>query len=302
MSNLITLEDFHAASAKYYIRRCTDSFLSRTPHYHDHYQICFVTKGSITHSQGNDSVCLCAGDAYIVSPGFVHKLRFEDPSTELLILDFSMALLHTDFRQSYAFRFLQDLQSHHDTGAIPLQLTPDADQRCSIEALFECLLRQQASSCPAELSTAASLIVAIVYLLAQCYYSNPKTDRQPWNSADDAQLLRRCVVYVDTHYTQPLSADSLAKKFGLSQSAFSAAFQQHTGLSLHKYIVQKRIQKAQILIRSHEDMSLSDVAANCGYVDNSTFYRNFLRLTGITPTKYKALCHENNSTTDADDL
>lgn len=295
MSNLITLEDFHAASAKYYIRRCTDSFLSRTPHYHDHYQICFVTKGSIIHSQGNDSVCLCEGDAYIVSPGFVHKLRFDEPCAELTMLDFSIALLQTDFRQSYAFRFLQDLQSHHDTGAIPLLLTPDADQRRSMEALFGCLLRQQAADCPAELSTAASLVAAIVYLLAQCYYCNPQSNRQPWNTADNSQLIRRCVVYVDTHYTQPLSIDTLAKKFGLSQSAFSAAFQQHTGLSLHKYIVQKRIQKAQILIRSQEDMSLSDIAANCGYLDNSTFYRNFLRVAGITPTEYKARYHERYS-------
>ena len=294
MSNLITLEDFHAASAQYYIRHCTDSFLSRTPHYHDHYQICYVVCGSITHCQGNDSVSLTTGDAYIVCPGFVHQLRFEDACTELLMLDFNMALLHADFRQSYAFRFLQDLQSHHDTGMIPLQLTPDADQRSSMEALFDCLLRQQKANCPSELSAAASLVAAIVYLLAQCYYDNPKSNRQPWNTADNAQLLRRCIVYVDTHYTQSLNAEILAKKFGLSQSALSAAFQQRTGLPVHKYIVQKRIQKAQMLIRTHEDMALSDIAAKCGYLDNSTFYRNFLKVTGIAPAKYKELCHDKN--------
>jgi AraC-like DNA-binding protein len=163
-----------------------------------------------------------------------------------------------------------------------------------LEALFECLIRQQNADCPAELSSAASLVAAIVYLLAQCYYKNPKSNRQPWNTADNAQILRRCIVYIDTHYTQSLSADALAKKFGLSQSTLSAAFQQHTGLPVHKYIVQKRIQKAQMLIRSHEDMALSDIAAKCGYVDNSTFYRNFLRVTGITPTKYKELCHDKN--------
>lgn len=295
MSNLITLEDFHAASAQYYIRRCADSFLSRAPHYHDHYQICYVLSGSITHCQGNDSVSLTKGDTYIVCPGFVHKLRFVDEHTELLMLDFSLSLLNADFRQSYAFRFLQDLQSHHDTGVIPLQLTPDTDQRNSLEALFDCLIRQQNASCPAELSCAASLVAAIVYLLAQCYYDNPKSNRQPWNAADSAQILRRCIVFVDTHYTQNLSAESLAKKFGLSQSALSAAFQQHTGLPVHKYIVQKRIQKAQMLIRSQEDLALSDVADKCGYTDNSTFYRNFLKVTGVSPAKYKELCHEKST-------
>ena len=292
MSNLISLEDLCTTSSQYYVRRCTDSFSSRTPHYHDHYQICYVENGSIIHCQGNDSVSLTKGNAYIVSPGFVHYLRFEDEATQLLMLDFSLSLLQADFRQSYAFRFLQDLQSHHDSGTIPLQLTPDTAQRASMEALFECLIRQQKSSCPAELSAAASLVVSIVYLLAQCYYDNPKSNRQPWNISDSGQILRRCIVYVDTHYTKTLSAEGLAKKFGLSQSTLSAAFQQQTGLPVHKYIVQKRIQKAQMLIRSYEDMSLSDIAAKCGYIDNSTFYRNFIKVTGISPAKYKELCHE----------
>jgi len=294
MSNLVTLEDLKSTSAQYYIRRCAETFLSRTPHYHDHYQICYVANGSITHCQGNDSVSLAKGDAYIVSPGFVHKLRFEDECTELIMLDFSLSLLQADFHQSYASHFLQDLQTHHDSGVIPLQLTPDDVQRSSLEALFQCLMRQQESPCPPELSAAASLVVSIVYLLAQCYYDNPKSKRQPWNTADSAQILRRCIVYVDTHYTKALSAESLAKKFGLSQSALSAAFQQQTGLPVHKYIVQKRIQKAQMLIRSHEDVSLSDIAAKCGYMDNSTFYRNFLKITGVSPAKYKELCHDKN--------
>ncbi len=294
MSNLITLEDLKSTAAQYYIRHCADTFSSRTPHYHDHYQICYVVNGNITHCQGNDSVSLTKGDTYIVSPGFVHKLRFEDECTELIMLDFSISLLQADFRQSYAFRFLQDLQAHHDTGVIPLQLTPDKNQRCSLEALFQCLLRQQEANCPPELSAAASLVAAIVYLLAQCYYENPISKRQPWNTADSEQILRRCIVYVNTHYTKTLSAESLARKFGLSQSTLSAAFQQQTGLPVHKYIVQKRIQKAQMLIRSQEDMALSDVAAKCGYTDNSTFYRNFLKITGVSPAKYKELCHDRN--------
>lgn len=289
MSNLITLQDHHAEKAQYYVQRCGNNFTSRTAHYHDHYQICYVAAGKIRHNQGNDSVVLHTGDAYIVSPGFVHYLRFEEESTQLLILDFNDGLFHSDFLRTNAYRFLQDLQAHHDTGAIPLQLTLNSDQRKSMEDLFDCLLRQQKADCPGELSAAASLISAIVYLLAQCYYGNPKAKRQPWNIADNAQLLRRCIVYVDTHYTEPLNPDELARQFGLSRSALTTAFQQYTGLPLHKYVAQKRIQKAQMLIRSQTDLPLSEIAAKVGYEDSSTFYRNFLRITGMAPAKYREL-------------
>ena len=296
MSNLITLADHHAETAQFYIQRCGNQFSSRTAHYHDHYQICYVTNGTVEHCQGNDAVPLMQGDAYIVSPGFVHKLKFIDPDTQLVMLDFSDTLFHNDFRQSGACRFLQDLQSHHDTGVIPLRLTPEPGQRANIEALFDCLLRQQEESCPRELSAAASMVAAVVYLLAQCYYKNTQSDRRPWNISDNAQLLRRCIVYVDTHYTKPLMTDALAKRFGLSLSALTYAFRQATGLPLHKYIAQKRIQKAKMLIRTQQDMPLSEIGAQVGYEDNSTFYRNFLRLTGISPTKYRELCLESQTT------
>ena len=290
MSNLISLEDRHAENAQYYIQQCGDQFSSRTPHYHDHYQICYVLTGSVEHCQGNDAVPLIQGDAYIVSPGFVHKLKFTDPETRLVMLDFAESLFQNEFRQSVAFRFLQDLQSHHDTGAIPLRLTPNMAQQTNMEALFDCLLRQQADTCPKELSAAASMIISVIYLLAQCYYGNTNKQRQPWNDSDYDQLMRRCIVYVDTHYTKPLVPEDLAKRFGLSKTAMAAAFQQHTGLPLHKYIAQKRIQKAQMMIRSQQDLPLSEIALQVGYEDNSTFYRNFLRITGIAPAKYKDLC------------
>ena len=295
MSNLISLEDHHAQNAQFYIQRCGNNFQSRTAHYHDHYQICYVASGSVEHRQGNDAVALNAGDAYIVSPGFPHHLKFIDADAQLVILDFADALLHNDFRQSGAFRFLQDLQSHHDTGAIPLRLTPNPTQRANMEALFECLLRQQGENCPKELSTAASLITAVIYLLAQCYYHHSENKRQPWNDSDYDQLMRRCIVYVDTHYTKQLVPEELAKRFGLSKTAMAAAFQQNTGLPLHKYIAQKRIQRAQMLIRTQQDLPLSEIALKVGYEDNSTFYRNFLRITGIAPAKYKEFCLNNQA-------
>lgn len=295
MSNLISLQDHHAEAAQFYIQRCGDQFSSRTAHYHDHYQICYVANGAVEHCQGNDTVLLMQGDAYIVSPGFVHKLRFIDPDTQLVMLDFIDTLFHNDFRQSGAYLFLQDLQSHHDTGAIPLRLTPEPEQRANIEALFDCLLRQQEESCPKELSATASMVAAVVFILAQCYYKDTQSDRQPWNVSDTAQLLRRCIVYVDTHYTKPLMPDALAKRFGLSLSALTYAFRQATGLPMHRYVAQKRIQKAKTLIRTNPDMPLSEIGAQVGYEDNSTFYRNFLRLAGISPAKYRELCQESRS-------
>lgn len=291
MSNLITLADFHAETAQYYVYKRSESPISHMPHYHDYYQIGYVVSGQVLHCQGKDSVALNAGNGFILPPGFMHRLRFVDKDTELLCLTFHQSVFQTDFLQSNAFRFLQDLQANCDAGTIPLCLTLEGTQCHTLEALFKCLLQQQSADTPTELSAAPSMISAIVYLLAQCYYRDPSSKRQPWNSADNAQLLRRCIAYVDTHYTEPLGTEGLSKQFGLSRSVLCSVFQQRTGLSLHKYIARKRIQKAQNLIQIHPNMPLSEVADQIGYADTSTFYRNFLKQTGISPAQYRELCH-----------
>ncbi len=290
MSNLITLAHYNAETAQYYAYECANSQTSQIPHYHDYYQIGLITAGEALHSQGGDSVNLHPGDVFIVPPGFVHKLRFLTAQTRMFTLAFSDALFRGDFLQSNAARFLKELQSNHDTGSVHLSLTPNNTQRQQLQVLLGCLKEKDCAS--PELSAIPSIIGAVIYILAQCYYSNADIKRQPWNTADDAQLLRRCLVYVDTHYTQPLNPDSLAKQFGLSRSVLCSAFQQHTGLPLHKYISQKRIHRAQILIRTQEHIPLSDIAAAVGYEDSSTFYRNFVRIAGISPAKYRELCNK----------
>ena len=290
MSNLITLEHFHANAARYYIYERTESSLAHAPHYHDYFQITYVIEGAIEHKQGADTATLQPGDIFIIPPGFVHRIHFTQPDTRILTLAFQDSLLFQDLPHSGASHFLKELQRHHDNGNISLQLTPDSNQQLSLRALLDCLLREQAAACPPEYSATRSLICSIVYLLAQCYYRTSLPSRRPWSEHDQDQLLRRCVVYLDTHFTEPINTDELAKQFGLSRSALSSAFPQHTGLPLHKYIAQKRIQKAQTLIRTRPGMSLSEVAVKVGYEDNSTFYRNFQRITGMSPTKYKELC------------
>lgn len=289
MSNLITLANYHAEAAQYHAYVRTDSSVAQIPHYHDYFQISFLSAGAASHRQGNDCASLQAGDVFIIPPGFVHQVRFTKPGTTMYTLAFQDSVILRDFPHSAAAGFLRELYSKYDSGRISLQLTPEPRQKASLASLFDCMLQEQQSPYPPEFSAAPGMIFSVVCLLAQCYYDNTALPRQPWSQNDREQLLRRCVVYIDTHYTEPLNADDLAKQFGLSRSALCSAFLQHTGLQLHKYIGQKRIQQAQLLIRSHKDLPLSEIAAKVGYEDNSTFYRNFMRVTGMSPAKFRSL-------------
>lgn len=291
MSELVTLEQFHAEQRHYHIYRIQSTALDHTDHHHDYFQVCFVTCGEIVHRQEGTSVSLVSGDAFIIPPGFTHALHFGSVYSEMYSLSFDPTLFSPGFPQSGAARFLDGLSGGSPAargGPVRLRLVLDGAQRRSMEALMDCLLRQQEADCPPELSAAPSLIASILYLLAQSHYRQ-QDSAPPIDAPDYASALLRCTRYLDRHYREPIRLEELSRRFGLSRSAFCAVFPQFTGMPLRRYVAQKRIQQAQMLIRARPELSLGQIAQEVGYEDPSTFYRNFLRVTGLTPTKYRAL-------------
>lgn len=292
MSQLITLEHFQAAHRHYHIYRIRGSELAHRTHYHNYFQVCYVICGEIVHCQEGQAVRLGPGDAFIIPPGFPHSLHFESTYSEVYSLVFEESLFHAGFARSNAHQFLTGLRTGSVLSgqAVRLRVVLDESQRTSVLSLLDCLLRHQESDCPAELSAAPSLISCVVYLLAQGYYQQPHNARQMDELINYNSALHQCTRYIDSHYKENISLTALAKQFGLSRSAFCAVFPQFTGLSPRRYIAQKRILEAQILIRSHPELQLGQIAAEVGYEDTTTFYRNFLRVAGVSPSKYRELC------------
>lgn len=288
MERLITLKQFNAADRQYHIYRIRSSSIAHKPHYHNYFQICFVVSGELLHKQGQQAVLLGPGDTFLIPPGLSHSLQFTGKASQIYSLSFSPEVFDAGFHQSNAWWFLSQLQPDPVT-PIPLRIVPEQDTCRQILSLIECLLWQQQSDCPAQLSAAAGIISAIVCLLAQSYYSQPQNANALAILTSQNNILLQCTQYIDSHYKENISLEALARHFGLSRATFCAVFPQQTGLSPHKYIAKKRIEEAQELIRSHPEKSLNLIAAEVGYDDPSTFYRNFLKITGISPTKYRQM-------------
>ncbi len=290
MADLITLEQFQATQRHYHIYRIRETKLAHLDHYHNYYQVCYVVSGEILHKQSDDTVILRAGDAFIVPPGLTHSLHFNNAYGEIYSLAFEESLFAPGFPQSNAYHFLESLRSKAADPAhnsIRLCVPLNRDQRRLIENLMECLIHQQQADCPLGLSSAPSITAGIVYQLAQGYYQQPQNTPELDELANYNSTLLQCITYIDGHFREPISLTELSKRFGLSRSSFCSVFPQFTGMPLQKYVAQKRIKEAQVLIRSCPEKSISQIATEVGYQDDSTFYRNFLRITGVSPLKYK---------------
>jgi len=90
--------------------------------------------------------------------------------------------------------------------------------------------------------------------------------------------------HLQMHYASDLSVQTLAAIAGLSRVHLTRAFAQHFGVPPHIYLNAVRVRKAQEAMLAGG--SLADVAAGCGFADQSHFSRRFKGALGVTPAQW----------------
>jgi AraC-like DNA-binding protein len=85
------------------------------------------------------------------------------------------------------------------------------------------------------------------------------------------------------------SLAEIAKECALSVRQFSRAFKETTGVAPHQWLLRRRVEVAQAILRSPH-ISLAEAALMCGFADQSHLTRVFSRLVGITPGAWRRNC------------
>lgn len=93
--------------------------------------------------------------------------------------------------------------------------------------------------------------------------------------------------YIKKNYASRIHVIDLAHSCGMSESYFRKTFGQYMNMTPIEYINFVRIQKGCILLRQ-TDLTVALVSDKIGYESVSTFIRNFRRIIGCTPKKWKA--------------
>lgn len=104
-------------------------------------------------------------------------------------------------------------------------------------------------------------------------------------SNDINGLVSKSIDIIDSNLSQSIKISDIAKKLNVSESALSHNFRREIGISFHKYILQKRLVRARMLIESGEKPT--KIYAECGFGDYSSFYKAYLKYYGRPPSSDK---------------
>ncbi len=106
------------------------------------------------------------------------------------------------------------------------------------------------------------------------------------SNADQAFINKVIDVIYSKMSQHDVNPTEIASALCISLKQLSRKVTAITGVSLGKYILQVRMNKAQKLFDSNKGYSVADVAHLCGYEENSNFTRAFKQVFGITPSQY----------------
>ena len=91
--------------------------------------------------------------------------------------------------------------------------------------------------------------------------------------------------YINDHYAEPLSLNSLSKLYNFSPVYLGRLFKKEMGSSFNEYLNQYRIENAMDYM--DQGGSIGEIAEQVGYKDVKYFYKCFKDVTGLTVKEYK---------------
>ncbi len=101
-----------------------------------------------------------------------------------------------------------------------------------------------------------------------------------------SHILSHAIEYIDQNLQNPqLSNSSIANLLNISEVYLRKLFANTFSVSVKKYIIDKRIEKAKALMME-STLTITDISERCGYSNVYYFSRSFKEKTGLTPTEY----------------
>ena len=251
-----------------------------SPHWHEAYAIPAIEAGAEAFAYQGAHHVAEAGTVPVINPGEVHT------GSRAMEVGWRYRVFYipVDFMAGLA----GDIGSAPNPMPwFPADVIRDPDLAARVAYAHRLL---EALSAPPDLGTPhgdplaaeTALIDAMSTLIAR-YARHPGDARRASADPPRVALMKERLA---ADLTAPLSLTELAEQVGLSAFHAARLFTQATRMPPHAWRNQVRLQRALALLR--EGMAVADVAAACGFTDQSHFTRHFRRMFGVPPGRWQA--------------
>jgi AraC family transcriptional regulator len=102
------------------------------------------------------------------------------------------------------------------------------------------------------------------------------------------EWLKNARRHLESNCLRAVSLAEIARVSGMHRVHVSREFRKHFGTTIGEFLRNLRVQHARRLLKS-TTQTLTDIALDCGFADQSHFSATFRRLTGLTPAVFRQM-------------
>lgn len=235
----------------------SDYFLLKTyksssiaPHFHRSIEFVYTLKGKTEFFINGDSYTLSENQIYFVPSFYVHSNK-NVSENEILTLVFS----HLFFKSFPDRHFNYVLDNEEENKKIYSYLKNFLNHYIEKKGNIPYLKKQ-------------AFINDFLYQLTNVY------PLSPIKNTNVNHIIMEILNYINEHFAEDLSLDSLSKKFGYCKQHFSSLFNKYIGRGLNSYINNLRIENALKMMNDENNKkAVITIAFECGFKSLATFYR-----------------------------
>lgn len=260
-------------------------------HWHPEFEVLYIEQGQYELYSPTQLHILSGGNMYLVPPGEDHSIRSLQETGTYWSIAFSLDMVSGNNNHFLQASFIEPLLS----GTLLLPRIID-----HTEHLFNLILAQAAPLTQLSSDSTAYKLAAHVAANTICagiapYCQNNSTQIKGFSRENDA--IKTCVQYINSHYSEKITAQSLANLVHLHPNYLCGLFKEQIGASPVEYINMQRIYAANTLLKN-TNLSLQQIADRTGFNSVSYFSRVFRQQQGISPGAYSILYQKNQQERD----
>ena len=248
-------------------------------HRHNYYEILFFVEGDVSMNIENTSYHLKSGDILIIPPNTLHNITNHDLSVPYrrFVFWLSRPYYRTIYNYSNDLGYIFD----HTKKNKQYVYSNDLMVFNAIQSKLFSIIDEIHSDRYAKEIKIGTSIYDLMIQLNRIAYKPSKTEVYK----NHTRLFPNIIEYIESHIHEELTLDSIAETFYVSKFYIAHAFKDKFGISVHKYIIKKRLQMVCDALMNNEN--ITDVFHQYGFKDYSSFYKAFKKEYGYSPKEYK---------------
>lgn len=236
-------------------------------HYHDFHKVLIFLNGNVSYNVEGKYFDLQPDDVILVSAGEIHRpVIHSDALYERIVV-----YLSRDFFEKYKeddsdlFYCFQEAKA---AGSNLIRMEETARPRFSA-------LSKELSLAFQDHDFAGALYRKVKFIEYLILLNRSLLDRDTVciRASEYNQTVLEIMDYINEHITDDLNIDAIAEHFFLTRYYIMHLFKSETGITIGKYITEKRLFTARKLIRN--GTSITDACYQSGFRNYSAFYRAY---------------------------